>query len=80
VRLSIPLTGGVLSPRYVGRAVIHHYSHVSAINVAWTAVIKTPGDYSGVTSITYSHNIFLPLCSWARMSGLSILVCASLKL
>jgi hypothetical protein len=28
-------------------------------------------------SISYSHNVFLPLCSWARMSGLSILVCAS---
>jgi hypothetical protein len=80
VRLSIPLTGGMHSPRYVGRAVIHHYSYVSAINVAWTAVIKTPGDCSGVTSISYSHNIFFPLCSWAHMSGLSILVCASLKL
>jgi hypothetical protein len=31
-------------------------------------------------NISYSHNVFLPLCSWARMSGLSILVCASLKL
>jgi hypothetical protein len=25
-------------------------------------------------------NVFLPLCSWAHMSGLSILVCASLEL
>jgi hypothetical protein len=24
--------------------------------------------------------LFFPLCSWAHMSGLSILVCASLKL
>jgi hypothetical protein len=75
VRLSIPLTGGVLSPRYMGRAVIHHYSHVSAINATWTAAIMVPSDYSGVTSISYSHNVFFPLCSWARMSGLSILVC-----
>jgi hypothetical protein len=80
VRMSIPLTGSVLSPRYAGRAVIHHYSHILAINVAWTVVIKTPDDYSGVTSINYSHNVLLPLCSWAHMSGLSILVCASLKL
>jgi hypothetical protein len=58
VRLSIPLTGGMHSPRYAGRAVIHHYSYVSAINAAWTAVIKTPGDCSGITSISYSHNIF----------------------
>jgi hypothetical protein len=49
VRLSISLTGGVLSPRYVGRAVTHHYSHVSTINVVWTAVIMTPADYSCVT-------------------------------
>jgi hypothetical protein len=79
-RVSIPLTGGVRSPRYAGHAVIHHYSYVSAINAAWTAVIKAPGDYSGVTGINYSHNVLHPLCSWARMSGLSILVCASLKL
>jgi hypothetical protein len=49
MRLSIPLTGGVLSHRYVGRAVIHHYSHVLAINAAWTAVIMAPIDYSCVT-------------------------------
>jgi hypothetical protein len=49
VRLSIPLTGGVLNPRYVGRAVIHHYSRISAINAAWTAVIMAPADYSCVT-------------------------------
>jgi hypothetical protein len=76
VCLSIPLIGGVHSPRYADRAVIYHYSYVSAINAAWTTVIKTPGDCSGVTSINYSHNVFLLLCSWARMSGLSILVCA----
>jgi hypothetical protein len=76
VRLSIPLIGGVHSPRYADRAVIYHYSYVSAINAAWTTVIKTPGDCSGVTSINYSHNVFLLLCSWAHMSGLSILVCA----
>jgi hypothetical protein len=50
------------------------------INTAWTADIMAPGDYSGVTCISYSYNIFLPLCSWAHMSGLSILVCASLEL
>jgi hypothetical protein len=76
MRLSIPLTGGVHSPRYAGHAVIYHYSYVSAINAAWTAVIKTPGDCSGITSINDSHNVFLPLRSWARMLGLSILVCA----
>jgi hypothetical protein len=80
VRLTIPLTAGAYSPRYAGRAVIHHYLYVSAIKAAWTAVIKTPDDYSGVTGINYSNNVLLPLCSWARMSGLSILVCASLKL
>jgi hypothetical protein len=30
--------------------------------------------------INYPHNVFLPLCSWARMSELSILVCTPLKL
>jgi hypothetical protein len=30
-------------------------------------------------SINYSHNVFLPLCSWARMSELSILVCTPLN-
>jgi hypothetical protein len=69
VRLSIPLTGGVHSPRYASRAVIHYYSYVSAINAAWTAVIKTPGDYSGVTSINYSHNVLLSLCSWPTCRG-----------
>jgi hypothetical protein len=49
VHLSIPLTGGVLSPRYVGRAVTHHYSYVLTINATWTAVIMTPADYSYVT-------------------------------
>jgi hypothetical protein len=36
--------------------------------------------YLCAISINYSHNVFLPLCSWARMSELSILVCTSLKL
>jgi hypothetical protein len=61
VRLSIPLTGGMHSPRHVGRAVIRHYSYVLAINAAWTAVIKTPGDCSGVTSISYAHNVILSI-------------------
>jgi hypothetical protein len=46
------------------------------INSAWTTDIRAPGDCSDVTCI----NVFLPLCSWAHMSGLSILVCASLEL
>jgi hypothetical protein len=50
------------------------------INTAWTADIMAPGDSSCVTCISYSYNVFLPLCSWAHMSGLSILVCASLEL
>jgi hypothetical protein len=67
VRLSIPLTGGMHSPRYAGRAVIHHYSYVSAINAAWTAVIKTPGDCSAllalVAHIIYSfHYVPGPTC------------------
>jgi hypothetical protein len=41
----------MLSPRYVGHAVTHHYSHVSTINAAWTAVIMTPADYSYVTKV-----------------------------
>jgi hypothetical protein len=45
------------------------------INTTWTADIRTPGDCSGVTCISYSYNVFLPLCSWAHMSGLSILIC-----
>jgi hypothetical protein len=47
------------------------------INTAWTADIKAPRDCTGVS---YSYNIFLPLCFWAHMSGFSILVCASLEL
>jgi hypothetical protein len=50
------------------------------INTAWTADNATTGDCSGVTCISYSYNIFLPLCSWAHMSGLRILVCAPLEL
>jgi hypothetical protein len=46
------------------------------INNAWTAAIMAPGDYSGVISINYPHNVFFPLCPWAHMSGLSILVFA----
>jgi hypothetical protein len=36
------------------------------INTAWTANIMAPGDCSGVTCISYSYNVFLPLCSWAQ--------------
>jgi hypothetical protein len=50
------------------------------INTAWTVDIMVPGDCSGDTCISYSCNVFLPLCSWACMSGLNILVCASLEL
>jgi hypothetical protein len=50
------------------------------INTVRTADIRAPGDCSGVTCISYSYNVFLPFCSWAHMSGLSILVCASLQL
>jgi hypothetical protein len=50
------------------------------INTAWTADIMAPGDCSCVTCISYSYNVFLSLCSWAHMSGLNILVCASLEL
>jgi hypothetical protein len=50
------------------------------INTVWTAGIMAPGDCLGVTCISYSYNVFLPLCSWAHMSELNILVCASLEL
>jgi hypothetical protein len=33
------------------------------INTAWTANIMASGDCSGVTCISYSYNVFLPLCS-----------------
>jgi hypothetical protein len=54
VRLSIPLTGGVLSPRYVGRAITRTFPRkgLLPINAAWTAVIMTPTDYSCVTLST----------------------------
>jgi hypothetical protein len=52
----------------------------SHINTMWTADIMAPGDCSGVTCISYSYNVFLPLYSWAHISGLNILVCASLEL
>jgi hypothetical protein len=63
----------------------HHYSHVTkeAATVYQYCMdwdIMAPGDCSGVTCISYSYNVFLPLCSWAHMSGLCILVCASLEL
>jgi hypothetical protein len=32
------------------------------INTAWTADIMAPRDCSGVTCISYSYNVFLPLC------------------
>jgi hypothetical protein len=50
------------------------------INTAWTADTMAPGDCSCVTCISYSYNVFLPLCFCAHMSGISILVCASLEL
>jgi hypothetical protein len=31
------------------------------------------------TRISYFYNVFPPFCSWAHMSGLSILVCAPLS-
>jgi hypothetical protein len=46
MRLSIPLTGGVPSPRYVGRAITRT---LLTINAAWTAVIMTPAGISCVT-------------------------------
>jgi hypothetical protein len=46
VRLSIPLTGGVPSPRYAGHAITRT---LLTINAAWTAVIMTPADYTCVT-------------------------------
>jgi hypothetical protein len=52
----------------------------SHINTTWTADIRRPGDCSAVSCISYFYNVFLPLCSWAHMSGLSILVCAPLEL
>jgi hypothetical protein len=52
----------------------------SHINTTWTADIMALGDCPCVTCISYSYNVFLLLCSWAHMSGLSILVCASLEL
>jgi hypothetical protein len=66
----------------ISRAMTHHYSYgLLPINATWTAVIMTPADYSCVTlSALVIHNVFLPLCSWAHLSGLNILVCASLKL
>jgi hypothetical protein len=33
------------------------------INTVWTADIMAPTDCSGVTCISYSYNVFLPLCS-----------------
>jgi hypothetical protein len=48
------------------------------INTMWTVDIGTPGDCLGVACISYSHNVFLPLCFWAHMSGLNILICAPL--
>jgi hypothetical protein len=46
------------------------------INIVWTMDIMALGDRPGVIGISYS----LPFCLWAHMSGLSILVCASLEL
>jgi hypothetical protein len=46
------------------------------INIVWTTDIMALGDRPGVTGISY----FLSFCPWAHMSGLNILVCASLGL
>jgi hypothetical protein len=46
------------------------------INNVWTTDIMVLGDRLGVTGISY----LLPFCPWAHMSGLSVLVCASLEL
>jgi hypothetical protein len=39
------------------------------INAAGTADNMVPGDGSDITCISYSYNVFLPLCSWAHMWG-----------
>jgi hypothetical protein len=59
----------------------HHDSRVTEeaarhINTIWTMDIMALIDHPGVIGISY----FLPFCPWAHMSGLSILVCASLEL
>jgi hypothetical protein len=59
----------------------HHHSRVTEeaarhINTICTTDIMALGDRPGVISVSY----FLPFCPWAYMSGLSILVCASLEL
>jgi hypothetical protein len=46
------------------------------INTVYTTDIMALRDRPGVTGISY----FLPFCPWAHMSGLNILVCASLEL
>jgi hypothetical protein len=90
--LSIPLAGG-MPVHSIGRQHTHTAACTTLIithmlprkqspriNTAWTADIMAPRDCTGVTCISYSNDLFLPLYSWAHMSGLSIVVCASLEL
>jgi hypothetical protein len=49
------------------------------INTIWTTDIMALGDLLGDTGIGYFYNVFPPFCSWAHMSGLSILVRAPLS-
>jgi hypothetical protein len=71
----------------IARAMIHHYSRVTRKRVTTYQCCMDCNHHDSRSllmrysvSISYSHNVFLPLCSWARMLGLSILVYASLKL
>jgi hypothetical protein len=71
----------------IARAMTHHYSRVTRKRVTAYQYCMDCSHHDSrrllmcySVSISYSHNVFLPLCSWARMSGLNILVCASLKL
>jgi hypothetical protein len=49
------------------------------INTIWATDIMALGDLIGDTGIGYFYNVFPPFCSWAHMSGLSILVRAPLS-
>jgi hypothetical protein len=46
------------------------------ISTVWTEDITAPGDCPSVACMRYFYNVFPLFCSWAHMSGLSILVCA----
>jgi hypothetical protein len=50
------------------------------INTIWTTNIMALGDLLGDTGIGYFYNVFPLFCSWAHMSGLSILVRAPLEI